>query len=170
MAAMWVAALVLLVMVRGVERESLHSIGFRRPSWGDLAWTPIVLIATVLIESIWTLLMLAASGNTTSVVHAPVTALPLGVRALVFATEPFFEETVFRAYTIERLESLTGTTTGAVCVSAIASALMHGGWTLGLAIVPLGLGSAALYAWRRNLPACIVLHSLWMLPALLGAA
>lgn len=167
MASMWVAVLALLFVAVVLEREPLSSIGFRWPTWGDLAWVPACLIATVIVESLWTMLLLSVSGHTTAIVHAPVAALPLGIRILMFGTEPFFEETVFRSYTIEKLESLTGTTGGAVCASVLGSSLMHGGWMLGLTIIPLGLGAAMLYVWRRSLPACLVFHSLWMLTALL---
>jgi len=169
-ATMWIGAIALMLVVRALERQPLDSIGFRRPSWRDLAGVPIVVIASALLETLWTLVLLTAGGHTTSIVPVSASALPLGVRVLMFGTEPFFEETVFRGYAIERFESLTSSTTGAVCGSALASSLMHGGWTLGLAIIPLGLGSAALYAWRRNLWACVLFHSLWMLPILLGVA
>jgi hypothetical protein len=45
---------------------------------------------------------------------------------------------------------------------------MHGGWTFGLMIIPLGLAAAILWGWRQNLPAYLILDALWLLTALMG--
>jgi membrane protease YdiL (CAAX protease family) len=171
MEAMWGAVLALIFVVVVLERQQPASIGLRWPTWPDLVWVPVVLIASLLLESLWTLFLLALRGDSISALaHAPVSPLPVRVRLVMLATEPLFEETVFRGYLVERIQSLTGSVSAAVCVSALASSLMHGGWALGFAIVPLGLGEAVLYAWRRNLPACLLLHVLWMLLPMLGVA
>ena len=171
MAAMWAAVLALIFVVVVLEREQTASIGLRWPTWPDMGWVPVVLIASLLLESVWTLFLLALNGDSISALaHAPMPAFPVRVRLAMLATEPVFEETVFRGYLIERIQSLSGSVSAAVCVSALASSLMHGGWTLGFVIVPLGLGEAVLYAWKRNLPACLLLHVLWMLLPMLGVA
>jgi uncharacterized protein len=166
---MWGAALALILIVIVIERVPLVSIGFRKPSSRDLAWVSIVAVVSVLLELVWALAFGWLSGYSQSTIPhgAPTSALPFAVRLLMFVTEPVFEETVFRGYLIEHIEWLTGITPLAVGISALGSSLMHGGWTLGLLILPFGLAAAILYAWRRNVPACLILHALWMLPALM---
>ena len=164
-------ALILIVLL--VEREPLGSIGVRSPSWRDLGPIAAIFIASVVGAFLSGAALLILSGYSLSPQTIPRgipgSAFPARVRLLMFVVEPVFEETVYRGYFIERLDSLIGSTAVAVAASALCSSLMHGGWgTLALGPLPLGLSSAALYSWRRNLPACWLLHSLWMLTPALG--
>lgn len=100
-----------------------------------------------------------------------VSGLPfLGLLGLLL-TAVITEELFYRGYLIERLAAVTGRLWIAGLVSFAAFVVGHID-DVGLANALTGttLGSAAftiLYVWRRNLPACVVLHLLANSPILL---
>jgi membrane protease YdiL (CAAX protease family) len=71
------------------------------------------------------------------------------------------EEIMFRGYFIERVEELTGSMWTAAILSCVLFGLAHAsGWGFGAVFVNAAVGTAyaTLYVWRRNLPACMVVH------------
>lgn len=73
------------------------------------------------------------------------------------------EEVGFRGYAIERIEELTGSTLLGASVPLIVNVLVHApvwGFQGMLAKAPILLLLVALYLWRRNLPACALVHVL----------
>ena len=68
---------------------------------------------------------------------------------------------MFRGYFIERVEELTGSMWLAAILSCVLFGLNHAsGWGFGAVFVDTAVASAysVLYVWRRNLPACMVVH------------
>jgi membrane protease YdiL (CAAX protease family) len=159
-APLWAITLLLLLMVRALEGESYASIGIRTPSRADLGWgvvgygTGFVSIAVGDPVVQWLGLRSAEAVAAQQLTWA----IPL-----VLLTSPITEEILFRGYAIERLEKLTGRTEPAVVVSVAAFLLAHVPlWGVGgaLQFLPWSILISVLYVWRRNLPACIVMHFL----------
>ena len=95
-------------------------------------------------------------------------ALPWAVR-LWMLSEVICEEIMFRGYFIERVEELSGSMGIAAILSCILFGLNHAsGWGFGYVFVVAAEGSAyaTLYVWRRNLPACMVVHFITDTPLL----
>jgi CheY-like chemotaxis protein len=82
-----------------------------------------------------------------------------------------FEEAIYRGYAIERLESLTDSRSKAWLIAALLFAVAHvpaWGWSFALAVdFPFGLLMAAAFAWRRDLLANALAHSLGLVVAML---
>jgi len=84
-------------------------------------------------------------------------------------SEVICEEIMFRGYFIERVEELSGSMGIAAILSCILFGLNHAsGWGFGYVFVVAAEGSAyaTLYVWRRNLPACMVVHFITDTPLL----
>lgn len=160
-APLWAITLLLLLIVRVLEGESYSSIGCRTPSTTDLGWAVVGyglgFLSIVVADPLVVRLGLRSAEAVAS--QQPVTlATPL-----VLLTSPITEEILFRGYAIERLETLTGRTDLAVLVSVAAFLFAHVPlWGVGgaLQFLPWSILITALYVWRRNLPACMVMHFL----------
>ncbi len=73
------------------------------------------------------------------------------------------------AISSNHVEDLTGSTWLAAILSCVLFGLNHAsGWGFGAVFVVTAVASAyaSLYVWRRNLPACIVVHFLTDTPLL----
>jgi membrane protease YdiL (CAAX protease family) len=89
--------------------------------------------------------------------------LSIGLRVIIVLTAGITEEIQYRGYLIERLNALTGRLGLSTAISWILFMLLHiRFWGLGGAL-QIGIASVVLYAlyfWRRNLLACILMHVL----------
>jgi membrane protease YdiL (CAAX protease family) len=95
-------------------------------------------------------------------------ALPWVVR-LWMVSVLVCEEIMFRGYFIERVEKMTGRTWITAALSCILFGLAHApGWGFGyiFVVATVGASYATLYVWRRNLPACMVVHFATDMPLL----
>ena len=89
--------------------------------------------------------------------------LSFPLRAGMALTAAVTEEIESRGYLLERLESITGSGFFAALVAFLLFVLGHANsWDIAHAfrIVPWTAVLIALYMWRRNLAACILLHFL----------
>ena len=103
-------------------------------------------------------------------------AIPFGVRLLLPITAGVCEEFMFRGFAIEEIGLLTGSRSLGAALSVIFFGLGHVG-TYGVSTavflpMTIGLVITMLYMWRRNLPLCMLMHtivdsiSLLLIPAL----
>jgi len=151
-----IASLVLLAVVVWWERAPLASLGWRMPSPREwLLVIPAVALASAAGEL--TLLFPLHGGGV-------LVAAPVWLATLRAITAASFEELFFRGYAITRLERLGAPTWLAIVVPTLVFGFAHFrlyGFNLSL-LVPLTIGLlfALLFAWRRNLPLCIVSHAL----------
>lgn len=91
-------------------------------------------------------------------------AVPLGLRIALVLTAAICEEFMYRGYGIEELTYLTGNRWLAGFLSWLVFTVSHVG-LYGVSralIIPALVGAVltALYLWRRNLPACMLMHAL----------
>jgi membrane protease YdiL (CAAX protease family) len=148
--------------VRWVERKPLVSIGVRWPCASDLAYAIagfVVGMAFIVgLDRVFEAMGLHAAG-------ANVASRPLSVSTslLILATNPVSEEVLFRGYAIERLSSTFVRTAIAAPLSIAAFLTLHipfWGILGAIEFLPWTILITALYVWRRNLPACILMHVL----------
>lgn len=161
----WLLASTLLILVVAVERQSLSSIGVRRPKGWDV-WIGfgvgvicfvtipgmIVVVGWVGLEPGW-----ATNGNGSQ---------ELGIEALLFSlfigiTAGVTEEIAYRGYALERVESLTNSVWFAGCITAFIFIIIHyGSHDIGglLVITPLTIILTVAYVWRRNIVIPIIGH------------
>ena len=155
----WLAVALILLFILRVERLGLGSIGLRRASAADLGWAVGFFALSTGTSSIVTSLFPWPPSDNMDL----LLALPLSILLALIATTAVTEEVLFRGYPIERLAALTGSFWLATAVSLtlfIAPHLTFFGphWLFGQGInVAL---TYVLYLWRRNLPACMLLHGL----------
>lgn len=161
LASEWLTTLMVLARVLVREHRPLRSIGLCRPTWREIA-RALVFWLLGLVAFALTLPVIAALGLSTGQART-LAALPLGLRLAIPLTAGFCEEVIFRGYAIERLTLLTGHRWGAAALSLVAFTAFHlAGFGLGGALQIGGWAVVVtlLYLWKRNLPACILMHIL----------
>lgn len=158
----WALLAVVLFYVLVVERRSLSSIGFRKPSWktfvfgilfGILGVAGIVAIFSVLFP------MLHLQMNAQEIDKLLHT--PFWFRFFLVTRAALMEETLFRGYGIERLGELTGSRWLAGAVTWALFTLAHlsaWGWAQLIVAGYGGLVLTALYLWRRDLICNMIAH------------
>src|SRR5262245_30847656 len=155
----WLAVGALLVFMARVERRSLASIGLVRPSRADLGWA----LAFFAISTAASALLTALRPPAPSAGLAAVLALPLPVLIGLILTTASTEEILFRGYPFERLKEWTGSVWLALAISFACFVLPHVRFLGPDWLLYNGVGAVlafALYAWRRNLWACMAMHGL----------
>ena len=160
----WTIGLIVLGWVLVIERQSLASIGLRRPTVGTLVWGVIFvvpLMASVMLcfAVIFPLLGLHQDMATTR----SIVAVPLWLQTATMLRAGVVEEIIYRGYAIERLTMLTERRwLAAILAGAVFIAVHAGGWAPSQLIV-VAFGTTiltALYLWRRDLVACMIAHAL----------
>ena len=159
----WVLVAATLAYVLKVERLPLATIGFRRPTWVDLAIGFVFAVATMgglaaLYFVVFPALGISEDQQIDKLMSAPKWWLAISVlRAGVS------EEVLFRGYPIERLRELSGSRIIAAILPLIPFTLAHvGPWGWSHVVVAAFGGAmlTILYLWRRNLWASIFAHCL----------
>jgi membrane protease YdiL (CAAX protease family) len=172
-AVWWAIAATLVAYVLLVERRSLSSIGFRRPTpktvlFGVLA--AVLLFATVVFSYSVLFPLLGLKMNQEAV--AQITRNPLWVQVSIFIRAAVVEEILYRGYPIERVEELTGYKWLAFLVSVLVFILAHVAYWGGAQLIVVGFGAvilALLYLWRRDLICNMIAHFLVDLVGFLAA-
>jgi uncharacterized protein len=163
----WIAVAVLLFYVLRVERRPLSSIGLRGLGFWD-----------VLIAIVAGFLMFTGA----KVIHSEIflrfhlqpnmreayrmMAAPFWYRFILVLSAAVVEEILFRGYSIERLQELTGGPLLAALASWLAFTAMHiNSWGVVFLIYAgfHGVILTLLYVWWRNLPSNIITH--WVVDA-----
>lgn len=174
----WVAVALMLLFIVAVERQPLSSVGIRMPKPRDVAFGLaaglLALLVFVPIYLLWHGPGFDASTQTGEVVRS----LGLAGRAQVAINAAVVEELFFRGVLIERLVRIVGRPWGLWLAAAVSFVLfvgLHyasGSASLAQTVagdVPGGLALVALYLLRRNLPACVIAHSVMNLVLLFPA-
>lgn len=161
-----VGVTLLLAYVFGVERRGLDSIGLVRPSGKDLEWAFSIWGAQMTITFVAQLLWPVPQDEGTST----IAALPVAAVVALILSAAVCEEILYRGYLLERCIEFTGRRWVAVVLTApffIVPHLVFFGpqWLLHGAVGTIAI--YALYLWRRNLVACMLLHLLGNLPILI---
>ena len=145
------------------EGKPLTSIGVRRLRTSDLGLAVAACLLAELSPGVANALL--NSPALRRIVPTPNLAqdfleLPLALLLVAATVNSVFEET-WRAFAIERVETLSGSVTAAAIFSLIASVSIHvpyWGFRGALLIAPGQLIYVLLYSVRRNLPTCVLTH------------
>jgi membrane protease YdiL (CAAX protease family) len=145
------------------EHLPLSSIAIRKMSVKDLGWSLLGFLTGVLMFAITTPLVKSLNLSPTGSGILRLAKMPIYLRVVVVFTAGITEEILFRGYPIERLNALTGRLWLGAAIAYVVFVLLHiPFWGIGGAI-QIGFWSAIvtlLYVWRRNLPACMLMHVL----------
>ncbi len=156
----WMITTVLLMLILLWERQPLSSIGIRKTTARDAFWGFIGFLAGGAIISVTMPIVSALGLSTTESGVRRLAELSIGLRVIIVLTAGITEEIQYRGYVIERLTGRLGLS---AAISWILFVLLHiWFWGLGGAL-QIGLASVVLYAlyfWRRDLLACILMHVL----------
>jgi len=149
------------------ERRPLSSIGVRRLMVRDLLAAMATLLACFyLIDPLvlWVADRAPAMSSQMIAGGAMYASLPKLLDWASLISGGIAEEVGFRGYAIERIEEMTGSTFVGASVPFVVNVLAHTGvwgWYGMLSKAPLLLPLVILYVWRRNLPACALVHILF---------
>ena len=163
----WLAVAVLLFYVLRVEQRPLSSIGLRRSGLWDVLFAILAGIlmfigAKVINSEIFLRFHFQANVYETY----RITAAPFWYRFILVLRAALVEEILFRGYSLERLQELTGSLLSAAVISWLAFTIMHlNSWGLAFLIYAGFHGAilTLLYLWRRNLCSNIIAH--WIVDA-----
>lgn len=163
----WVLTLGVYAYVLVVERRALSSIGLHRPRLLDIvlaAVTAGLLVAGFVPIELFIFPVLHLHINMH--VYDMIKESPLPYRVLLVTRAAVAEETIFRGYSIERLQQWSGSRwlAGAVTWALFTYAHLKS-WGVAQLIVAAygGLLLTVLYLWRRNLWANMLAH--WLADA-----
>jgi membrane protease YdiL (CAAX protease family) len=155
----WVAGV--LLYVRRVERRPLSSIGFRTLGVKDGI---IAILTGILLLALLALILLvifpALHWNENSQDNA-VLALPYWLNVLIVLRAAVSEEILFRGYSMERIEELTGSRALAGVVTCTIFTIDHisfWGWHHIFIAGAAGAILTLLYLWRRNIWVNMIAH------------
>lgn len=161
------ATALVLAWVFGVERSRLTSIRIVRPTGKDLEWALILFGGAMTWSWLAQLIRPQAAPDSGS---ATIAALPVLTVVAMILTAAICEEILFRGYPLERLTQLTGRRWVAVATTLPFFVVPHL-FTFGIEwLLSHASGTVAIYAlylWRRNLVACMVLHAAVNAPILI---
>lgn len=158
----WVLILIVLGYVLFVERRSLRSIGFHRPTWKTLLWgviAGVVLIAGIVLSYALVFPLFHLKMNASA--YGKIFETPLWYRLALVIRAAVCEEILFRGYPIERLQELSGSRWLAAIVSWTAFTYAHLGYWGAAQLIVAGFGGVvltALYLWRRDLSCNMLAH------------
>jgi membrane protease YdiL (CAAX protease family) len=160
----WAWAASVLAWLLLAERQSLSSIGFRRPTWRTFAFALLAAVIATAIMTLHFLVLGPALHLDTSVagaVRSRILHTPYWYRVLLVLRAAVVEEILFRAYLMEKVRQLTGSWILAILVSVAAFTLAHlSGWGL-VQLIPVFAAAvvfALLYWRRRDTPCNIIAH------------
>ncbi len=161
----WVIALGVVAVVLYWERQPLGSIGFRRLTGKEgLLALLLGILLFVLVHMLVIFVERVVSIQTDiMVVIAALAKYPIWVRFLLAARPAFVEEILYRGYTIERVNQLTGKVWPGALIGLVIFTALHS--NMGLAytvsvVLPIGIILTGLYVWKRNLTLNITVHFL----------
>ncbi len=158
----WVVVAVILLYVAFVERLPFSSIGFRTPGVLDIVLAVaagILLVAGIIV--IYGFVFPALHLKMNAGAMNTIIQTPFWYRFILVARAAVAEETLFRAYPIERMSELTGSTVIAALISWAAFTCAHlASWGAAQLIVACygGIILTGLYLWRRNIWANMIAH------------
>jgi len=156
----WTRSIALLLLVVFWERRPLDSIGIRRIASADAV---AALGGYLLVFLLSRVLVLVLPRIAPESLQIAITLFPFSLRLAMAVTAAVTEEVESRGYLIERLESVTGSSVVAGGLAFLVFVIEHlNSWDTvhALRITPWAVVLVILYLWRRNLPACIMLHLL----------
>jgi membrane protease YdiL (CAAX protease family) len=156
---MWLVAMIILVVVKVGEGESLASIGLGTTRWWKtILWGVLIAFCCLLVGGV----LVAATGYRGGELGKAMERLPLWLVTSIVIRAGVVEELCYRGYAIERLHALGLPRSVAAAVPLVIFGLGH--WTGGWAniVIALALGGilALFYLWRRDLAANMIGHAL----------
>lgn len=159
----WAIALFLIMLVLFWERKPLSSIGIRKLNRKDVLGAIVgFLLGGVIIMGTMPIVERTGLGSTEEGVRY-LSQFSVGLRMFMVLTAAVTEEIRYRGYLIERLNMLTNRIGLSTLLSYLLFVALHFYfWGIG-GMLQIGLGSIVLYGlyrWRRNLLACILMHTL----------
>jgi membrane protease YdiL (CAAX protease family) len=156
-AAMWLVAIVLLVIIRKGERLPLTSIGLGTARWGkSVLWGLLLGVGCLLVAGG----LIALTGFTGGETGKALGKLPVWLISLIVLRAGVVEELCYRGYAIERLHALGLPRGLAAGVPLLIFGVGHwtGGWANIVIALVLGGILALFFIWRRDLVANMIGH------------
>lgn len=155
----------------GSEGQSFANIGFRRPSWLDIVYAFVTVIAVLLVFVFADPIVARLGLPVAEAVGTMTTGVSIGVALAGAVTTGIVEEILFRGYPIERLLAYTDSSLLAGGLTWAIFTLAHAVvWPVGnlLQIAAVAAILTAVYIRRRTLVPVISAHVLVWVFAIMG--
>ena len=169
----WALTLGLILYVRFVERGSMVSVGWRRPTWKSAVFglgAGALTFAGFVVIYLWVFPALGQKAEESGLEN--ILRLPLWFRIALLFRAAIFEELAYRGFAIERLTELCRSRGFAALLSLAAFTFAHlsyWGWAHLLVAAWGGLVLTGLYLWRRDLASNMFAHFVTDLVGFLAA-
>jgi len=172
---MWLLTAGVVMIVVAWERKPLSWLGLRPLSWRmALLGVGLGMVCSLAVPALALLARLALPAGPGQTVDDIATQLPAWLILCAVLTAACTEEVLYRAYAIQQVGEVTGSTWTGATVSLVLFVAQHlATWDLSHVlgvVLPLGLVLTGLYLWRRNLGFVILIHFITDLPLFLIAA
>jgi uncharacterized protein len=154
---------ILFWIVRRKEKLGWDSVGLSRPKLASTAlWILIAIVACAIAIAISFAIIHLLELRLGSPDAQRFDTLPIWVMTLVIVRAGLAEEVFYRGYSIERLQSVTGSRWIAIAVPLFIFAIFHYRQGAGGVVIALLTGAVmtAVYLRTRNLWVCIITHFL----------
>lgn len=159
----WLMTASIVTYVLCVERQSLASVGLRRPSFASLGFGVAAAFVSFTGMALIYLVILPHIDPSYATRVSTVQNLSLGFRAVIVIRAAVFEELFYRGFMIERLAPILRSRFAAATLSWAAFTAAHVAYWGPGSILLAGFGGAvltALYLWRRDLVSNVLAHGL----------
>lgn len=168
-AAFWGLAFVMLSFTRNIENLPLSSIGWKPLTWkSGLMAIGLGVLLSLLVPILTLLTNEIFPPSNSGTVEEVTSTYPWWILLLSVLTAGITEEILFRGYSLERLQEMTGSQWVSGSLSLVFFVAVHAvGWNMAHMIgvvLPLGIILTGLYFWQRNLLFVMIVHVVIDLP------
>lgn len=162
--ALWLAAIVVVVIAAAAVGTWHAHLGFAWPTWGGVGWT--ILAAVVVFVALGISLQVQrraggqSQGQTTQ--YQALLSLPFGHRCFIVITAAVTEEVLYRAYAVGVGQLLLGSLWFACILSVVAFTLAHYKWGFAhmVSVLAPAVVFTLLFVLTRNVWLCIIAHAI----------
>ena len=160
----WALAASVIASVLFWEKQPLGSLWLQAFRWQSIGWgiaLAVLNYAVLFPAGEWLRHLTGLSGFSAGMEE--IMRFPIWYRMLAVAGAGIVEELLFRGFTVTRLAALTGRVWLAALLALVGFSVLHAPfWGWGFAVGGFFSGAAAMafFAWRRDLLAMMVFHTI----------
>jgi membrane protease YdiL (CAAX protease family) len=162
--ALWLSAIVVVVIAAAGVGDWLAHLGFAWPTWSGIGWA--VLAAVVVLGTLGVSLQVqrkaGKQSQRQSVQYQALLNLPFWHRCFIVITAAVTEEVLYRAYAVGVGQLLLGSVWVACVLSVAAFTLAHYKWGIVhmLSVLVPAIVFTLLFVFTRNIWLCIIAHAI----------
>ncbi len=157
----WILVLIIFIIILFWENRAFISIGFRETSYKSIIQAAILGVISVILAMFILGIVYNVLGLEEPDTLSNIASVPIMIKLMTITTAAVTEEILYRGYSIERINELSGSLLLAGIISGfIFLAIHYSDWGIAGAIpqVIFTIFLVSFYIKTRDLKACIVMH------------